>query len=402
MKSSVVDVIQHLQTLLETRDSLLTVTFRQHLAEKLKPMFSMLNHLEGVSESGSLLKQGGEVKKTVAGGSDGNGTSMKSPPKSQDAKVNVALGSKRRGKSIDDDDDDDNDDEEEEEHLSEKPQLKRKKHDQELDENLRVAREAEAREREARDAQLNWETKKVFFPSWSRERILNEVIDNPNVYWLELRTSFKQENILGSQLDFLITPKAFLFRYFDKVAKAPYSDNSANLMLISFNLNMESLSTKPGVQRYFFLLRLLDAQKFELILEHLKRMFVSYILEIAKIDMEIVPVLRKKPTVQPKETLKDHDNMQKGKILKDNWSMAYQERNKACVNVQRCCFFFPDKHLYFTSCLEYVLGLSEACKENNIFEKKCIVYMLKWYITVRNTFLGLMENLFKVQKPIQQ
>ena len=38
------------------------VSLRQHLAQKLKPVFTMLNKIEGVSESDALLKQGGEVK----------------------------------------------------------------------------------------------------------------------------------------------------------------------------------------------------------------------------------------------------------------------------------------------------------------------------------------------------
>ena len=118
-------------------------------------------------------------------------------------------------------------------------------------------------------------------------------------------------------------------------------------------------------------------------------------------DVEIVVVRRKKPTVQPKETLKDIDRMQKGKILKENWIMSYQQREKAGVNVQRCCVFLPGQHLYSTSCLEYVLGLSEACKENDVADKKYFTYMIKWYITVRKTLLTLMAKLFKVQKRIQ-
>lgn len=58
-----------------------------------------------------------------------------------------------------------------------------------------------------------------------------------------------------------------------------------------------------------FSLLLKDAHKFEPILEHWKWMLVSYILEIAKMDVEIIVALKKKPTMQPKETLKDLDKM---------------------------------------------------------------------------------------------
>ncbi|CAI9295961.1 unnamed protein product [Lactuca saligna] len=102
----------------------------------------MLNRIEGVSESGLLPKQGGEFTKTVDSGSGENET--KPPLKSKDLKGNEAFGSKGKWKLVDE--------EEEEEDLSEGAQLKRKKRDQDLDENLRVSREAKALEREARDA----------------------------------------------------------------------------------------------------------------------------------------------------------------------------------------------------------------------------------------------------------
>ena len=77
---------------------------------------------------------------------------------------------------IDDDDDEEEDEDE---------KLKWKPHDKELDENLRIAREADAREKELRDAQVTLETQKTLFPPWTMERIMNEAIDNPSTYWLE-------------------------------------------------------------------------------------------------------------------------------------------------------------------------------------------------------------------------
>ena len=56
IKSCVGEVNQFLQNLIDTHDSLLMISVRQHLADKLKPVFSMLNYIEGVSESRSLLK----------------------------------------------------------------------------------------------------------------------------------------------------------------------------------------------------------------------------------------------------------------------------------------------------------------------------------------------------------
>lgn len=83
------------------------------------------------------------------------------------------------------------DDEEEEDKAA---KLKRKSHDAEIDENLGIAKEAEAKEREAREAQVTLDTQKLLFPAWSVECILNEAIDNQNIYWLEPVVSFDLEN----------------------------------------------------------------------------------------------------------------------------------------------------------------------------------------------------------------
>ena len=81
----------------------------------------MLNLLEDVSESSSLLKQRGEEKqasgeelKKPTGGSDEH----EQKPNPNDPKGNEASGSKGKGKLIDDDD--------EEEDLLEEDQLKKK------------------------------------------------------------------------------------------------------------------------------------------------------------------------------------------------------------------------------------------------------------------------------------
>ncbi|CAH1451764.1 unnamed protein product [Lactuca virosa] len=162
IKSCIADVNLFLQNLVETRDSLLTVSVRQHLADKLKPVFSLMNHIKGVSESGSLPKQGGEAKKPSTEelnklAANSGEYEHKTQLKSQDPKGNEASGSKGKGKLIDDD--------EEEEELSEGAKLKRKKRDKELDEAQWVAKESEALEREAREAQVTLKTQKALFPS---------------------------------------------------------------------------------------------------------------------------------------------------------------------------------------------------------------------------------------------
>ncbi|CAH1435663.1 unnamed protein product [Lactuca virosa] len=50
MRSCITDVTGMLSDIIETRDSMITITMRKHLAEKLRPIFAMLHRLEGVSD----------------------------------------------------------------------------------------------------------------------------------------------------------------------------------------------------------------------------------------------------------------------------------------------------------------------------------------------------------------
>ncbi|CAI9299172.1 unnamed protein product [Lactuca saligna] len=63
VKSVVIDVNKFLHNLIKTHDSMLTVSVRQHLVNKLQPIFYMLDLIDGVSKFGTLSKQCGEAKK---------------------------------------------------------------------------------------------------------------------------------------------------------------------------------------------------------------------------------------------------------------------------------------------------------------------------------------------------
>lgn len=102
--------------------------------------------------------------------------------------------------------------------------------------------------------------------------------------------------------------------------------------------------------------------------------------------------------MQPKETTNDVSKMKLGRIQKDNWSMAFQQSSRDGTNVQNCLFSLPDKHLYSTSCLNYILGITNKCKANDDVDKEGFADMIKWYIQVRKTLLGLMPKILKVQK----
>nr|KAJ0211851.1 hypothetical protein LSAT_V11C400204640 [Lactuca sativa] len=61
MRSYIIDVTGMLSGILETRDSMLTITIRNHLLENVRPVFAMIHRLEGVSAQPFTQKQGGKV-----------------------------------------------------------------------------------------------------------------------------------------------------------------------------------------------------------------------------------------------------------------------------------------------------------------------------------------------------
>ncbi|CAI9290246.1 unnamed protein product [Lactuca saligna] len=119
---------------------------------------------------------------------------------------NEASGSEGKKKVVDD--------EEEEEELSKREKLIRKKHDVELDNLSRVRKELEDQEMEAEIAKVTLVTLITLFPPWPMERIQKEAVDEPSTRWFESSVSFEPDSTTDSLLDFPITPRAFLFRYF--------------------------------------------------------------------------------------------------------------------------------------------------------------------------------------------
>ena len=60
ISSSVGDVHSILLHLLDAHDSILRISSRRHLAEKLRPALDILSRIKGVSDTAVLPKQGGE------------------------------------------------------------------------------------------------------------------------------------------------------------------------------------------------------------------------------------------------------------------------------------------------------------------------------------------------------
>lgn len=75
------------------------------------------------------------------------------------------------------------------------------------------------------------------FPEWNIDQIRKEAIDNPNLYWLEPRTSFSVKNEVDVQFDFPINAMAFLYQCYDSIRKAPISNKGINKKSFTFYLN---------------------------------------------------------------------------------------------------------------------------------------------------------------------
>ena len=84
-----------------------------------------------------------------------------------------------------------------------------------------------------------------------------------------------------------------------------------------------------------------------------------------------------------------------GKIEKDKWSVMFQQGSKERGDVQKCLFALRDKHMFSTSYLNYVLEITEQCKENDAAVKKCYSDMIRWYIAVHSSLLSIIPKLFK-------
>ena len=110
-------------------------------------------------------------------------------------------------------------------------------------------------------------------------------------------------------------------------------------------------------------------------------------------DQEIASVLKKKPTILPVGSASDVNKMKMGKIDPVLNSVMFTKQDG-----KKCMFSLTDKHLFTTSCLEYVLGIIHRCKKNSESDNKYFTNMIIWYIHFRQVLLAVIPNLFKVVK----
>ncbi|CAH1423402.1 unnamed protein product [Lactuca virosa] len=98
--------------------------------------------------------------------------------------------------------------------LTEKERIARENMEKELDELNALREKLDVEEAEARNLEIILENKKALFMAWTLDRMQKSTIDDPNIFWLEPKTSFQINKEVECQFDFPITPRRFLFRCF--------------------------------------------------------------------------------------------------------------------------------------------------------------------------------------------
>ncbi|CAI9272920.1 unnamed protein product [Lactuca saligna] len=93
-------------------------------------------------------------------------------------------------------------------------------------------------------------------------------------------------------------------------------------------------------------------------------------------DVEIVVVLRRKPSIVPKQAPKDLEKLKLRNIYKEGWYMVFQARERNNSDYHNACFFLEDKHLYSTSYLNHVLCMTNKFRGNSAGDKKCFSDMI--------------------------
>ncbi|KAL7589472.1 hypothetical protein Lser_V15G37512 [Lactuca serriola] len=389
-----------LTNLLEAHDPTLTLTIRNHLTSTLLPALAILSEMKGVSEGVVSPKQGGESSARVVQPRVSVKAKGVQPKLTTELKANVASASGSKVKPMETIDESEGDIEET---IAEA--LKRRKRDRELDETMKIAKEAEEGERRNKEEEDALQCNKALFPEWTREKLINQAIEFPSVYWLEPVASFDCDNSKDSQFDMPITRKAFTFHCFEATAEVPFPHPKVDRELIDFylkygqpqyltwsaqkiisikvlkpshagrfvNVNFKitrgsantvsiiSLADLPNINPHdcilLFNILLSDPKEYEPVLEHLKRMLASYIHEIATMDQEITKVMNKKPTVKTTPKPGDVNKMKMGQIDSTNLTVMFTKGE-----AHRFLFALGDKHLFSTDYLEHIINIIHRCK----------------------------------------
>lgn len=343
-------------TSVDSRDAPFVGHVGQIVDGKLKPIIEKMNNIQGVPRSGTFVKQGGEPKVNIKDPyqtgfmektNDVDRIVLEKKKFSKKMKnmkevntcweVNITFGLGKGKVNIVTEEVIELNPE-----MTKKEKIENEKRDKELDELISLKAKLDAEDVELKNTKQILESKKTLFPEWTLDRMQNEAINDPNLFWLEPKTSFDTNNDVECQLDFLITPRVFLFICFENIDKVPLSNVATNKKLCLFYLKFskphyESWSLRKlvglkvrlpekvdgflnihfkayrGQNRIIHEFTLVyfpflspsdwismfntvgkDVAKYEPIYQHLRKLIICYILEMSKMDVDISAMLNEK------------------------------------------------------------------------------------------------------------
>ncbi|KAI3515990.1 hypothetical protein L1887_14897 [Cichorium endivia] len=314
----------------------------------------------------------------------------------------IAGPSKRKAKKIREDDED------EEVEISEAAKLARAVREKELDDLLRISKELDAEDAAKQDAAFQLETQKLHFPGWGYETMKKEAITQPIQNWLQPNCSYDIRNQVNSQFDFPMTARRKKIVKLTPRMPQVISPFRNPIFLARRGSDEEkdefTLADLPFMNPFDWvsLFNILSRREdHEIIHEHVNKLLMGYILEVAKLDVEVATVLNSTLECSAKKPPSDLNRRRLGKIKNKDWNVAYPSK-EGHESVKRI-FFLRDKHLYRTPALKKILDLINKTRGNSENDKRCLNDMLTWYIAFRKRILLLIpkvfEKLLKVAKP---
>ncbi|KAI3510707.1 hypothetical protein L1887_17840 [Cichorium endivia] len=112
----------------------------------------------------------------------------------------------------------------------------------------------------------------------------------------------------------------------------------------------------------------------QILAEHVKKLLMGYILEVAKLDIEVVALLNSTPEYSVEKPTSDLKNRRFGKIGRKERNVAYP--SKQGNNSVKKMFFLRDKHLYRTQTLKKILDLINKTSGNTVpvFMINCLIF----------------------------
>ena len=119
-----------------------------------------------------------------------------------------------------------------------------------------------------------------------------------------------------------------------------------------------------------------------------------YLLEVSKIDVDNIVVLKRKPILKPFLPPDNLGIFNVGFIERDRWGVIYKTKEDEIL--KNYMLFLRDKHMYSIDSLNRTLRRVEAYKSNSVADMKCISDMLNWWIVVRRTLLKTIPKVFEV------